>query len=112
MAGLIAQLFGGKRKANTDPHPGEGGYDMPRGPVGEGGFPGSTAAAPVVHTQTADGRRERQLSASAAQDQWKKLPTRKPSGLPRNRRARNKPQSNDRYTPSTTVNGVNPPSSE
>src|SRR6185437_480994 len=112
MAGLIAQLFGGKRKANTDPHPGEGGYAMPRGPVGEGGFPGSTAAAPVVHTQSADGRRERQLSASAAQDEWKTLPTRERSGLPRNPRARNKAQADDTYKPSTPVVGANAPGSE
>lgn len=44
MAGLIARLFGGaSRPPDPDPLPGEGGYAMPPGPYGEGGFPGSTS---------------------------------------------------------------------
>jgi len=102
MAGLIAALFGGKDRPDTNPHPGIGGYENPRGPVGEGGFPGSTIAAPPPHTQSPDGRRERQLLADEAQDQWKNLPARQRSGLPSNPRARNKRQANDTlrsYTP-------------
>lgn len=112
MAGLIAALFGGNRKANPNPEPGIGGYDLPRGPVGEGGFPGSTAGALPTHTQTQDGRKDRQLTASAAQDQWKTLPTRQRSGLPRNPRARDKAQSNDTYRPYTPVIGADAPGSE
>lgn len=45
MAGLIAALFGGrKRPPDPDPLPGVGGYRMPRGQTGAGGFPGSTAS--------------------------------------------------------------------
>lgn len=45
MAGLIAALFGGRtRPPNPDPLPGQGGYAMPAGPYGEGGFPGSTSS--------------------------------------------------------------------
>lgn len=112
MAGLIAALFGGKNRPDTDPQPGVGGYDLPRGPVGEGGFPGSTPAAPDTHEQTIDGRRERQLTPSANQDQWKRLPTRTRSGLPRNPRARNKAQADDTYKPSTPVVGANAPGSQ
>lgn len=44
MAGLIARLFGGKpRPPDPDPLPGQGGYAMPAGRYGEGGFPGSTS---------------------------------------------------------------------
>lgn len=44
MAGLIAALFGGRsRPPDPDPLPGVGGYRMPRGQTGAGGFPGSTA---------------------------------------------------------------------
>lgn len=44
MAGLIARLFGGRsRPPDPDPLPGAAGYRMPRGPVGEGGYPGSTS---------------------------------------------------------------------
>lgn len=44
MAGLIAALFGGKPKPpDPNPLPGVGGYSMPPGPYGEGGFPGSTS---------------------------------------------------------------------
>jgi hypothetical protein len=44
MAGLIAALFGGKRRTPTtgDPMPGLGGYTLPPGPTGQTGFPGST----------------------------------------------------------------------
>lgn len=45
MAGLIAALFGGKsRPPDPDPLPGQGGYDMPPGPYGGSGFPGSTSS--------------------------------------------------------------------
>jgi hypothetical protein len=44
MAGLIARLFGGRsRPPDPDPLPGVGGYRMPRGQTGAGGYPGSTA---------------------------------------------------------------------
>lgn len=44
MAGLIAALFGGRsRPPDPDPLPGVGGYRMPRGQTGAGGYPGSTA---------------------------------------------------------------------
>ena len=46
------------------PLPGMGGYDYPRGPYGATGFPGSTPAARQVHPQTADGRKDRQLTAT------------------------------------------------
>lgn len=43
MAGLIAALFGGRaRPPDPNPLPGVGGYRLPRGPVGAGGYPGST----------------------------------------------------------------------
>jgi len=45
VAGLIAALFGGRsRPPDPNPLPGIGGYRMPRGPVGQGGYPGSTNA--------------------------------------------------------------------
>lgn len=44
MAGLIAALFGGRsRPPDPDPLPGQGGYAMPPGRDGAGGFPGSTS---------------------------------------------------------------------
>lgn len=44
MAGLIARLFGGgSRPPDPNPLPGVGGYRMPVGRMGEGGFPGSTS---------------------------------------------------------------------
>lgn len=46
MAGLIAALFGGKQKQDSgpgEPLPGQGGYQLPPGPAGQTGFPGSTA---------------------------------------------------------------------
>ena len=46
------------------PLPGAGGYDYPRGPFGATGFPGSTPASPRTHTQTADGRHDRQLTTT------------------------------------------------
>lgn len=52
MAGLIAALFGGKAKPpDPNPLPGIGGYDMPPGPAGQTGYPGSTA-----QTRTFPGR--------------------------------------------------------
>lgn len=44
MAGLIAALFGGKRRPDDDPNAtaGIGGYSLPPGPAGQSGFPGST----------------------------------------------------------------------
>lgn len=55
MAGLIAALFGGRsRPPDPDPLPGVGGYRMPRGQTGAGGFPGSTAL-----TRTFGGRNPR-----------------------------------------------------
>lgn len=44
------------------PLPGLGGYDYPRGPYGATGFPGSTPAATPTHTQTVQGRKDRQLT--------------------------------------------------
>lgn len=51
------------------PHPGQGGYDYPRGPYGATGFPGSTPATlgRIRKSQGTEGRRDRQLSSSAAQ---------------------------------------------
>lgn len=111
MAGLMELLFG-KRTPDTDPLPGIGGYDSPRGPVGEGGFPGSTPAAPITHPQSTDGRRERQLTPEAAQDQWKELPTRQRSGQPRQPRARNKAQADDTLRSYTPIVGANAPGSQ
>lgn len=55
MAGLIRALFGGRsRPPDPDPLPGVGGYRMPRGQTGAGGFPGSTAL-----TRTFGGRNPR-----------------------------------------------------
>lgn len=92
MAGRIAPLQRSPRRSGI-PLPGVGGYDMPRGPYGEGGFPGSTPAAPATHPQSPDGQRgaRPQLSATANQQQWATLPTRTRSGLPRNPHARNQP---------------------
>jgi len=58
---LIARLFGGRsRPPDPDPLPGVGGYRMPRGPVGAGGFPGSTAL-----TRTFGGRNPRTVGLRA-----------------------------------------------
>lgn len=56
MAGLIAALFGGKPRpeTNTNPAPGIGGYAMGPGPAGQSGYPGSTGA-----TRTMRGRNAR-----------------------------------------------------
>lgn len=45
MSRLIAALFGGKSRqpVDTNPLPGIGGYQLPPGPAGQSGFPGSTA---------------------------------------------------------------------
>lgn len=112
MAGLIAALFGGKDSPETDPHPGTGGYDNPRGPTGEGGFPGSTPAAQPTHTQSSGGRRERQLTASEAQEEWSELPTRQRSGQPRQPRARNKRQADDTLRSYTPIIGGNAPGAQ
>lgn len=47
------------------PLPGVGGYDYPRGPFGQTGFPGSTPASVRTHPQTPDGRLDRQLTTTA-----------------------------------------------
>lgn len=62
-------LRGRPRRGAPLPRPGIGGYDYPRGPYGKTGFPGSTPASlgRIDHDQTAEGRRDRQLSASGAQ---------------------------------------------
>ena len=70
------------------PLPGVGGYDYPRGPFGATGFPGSTPAAKTTHTQTSDGRPDRQLTATANQAEWALLPPRRLDGSPRQPRAR------------------------
>lgn len=46
------------------PHPGEGGYDYPRGPYGATGFPGSTPASKgrLEHSQGPDGRKDPQFA--------------------------------------------------
>ena len=64
------------------PLPGVGGYDYPRGPFGATGFPGSTPAAGMTHTQGPGGRRERQLTVSANQAEWVALPPRRANGTP------------------------------
>jgi len=112
MAGLIAALFGGKSAPDTNPLPGIGGYDMPRGPYGEGGFPGSTPAAPPVHPQTAMGRRERQLTASQAQQEWGILPSRRVNGTPRQPYARNKAQADRTEVRSSPVLSAGVPGNE
>lgn len=61
MAGLIRALFGGRsRPPDPDPLPGVGGYRMPRGQTGAGGFPGSTAL-----TRTFGGRNPRNVGLRA-----------------------------------------------
>ena len=58
----------GSPRVQVLPHPGIGGYDYPRGPYGATGFPGSTPAAlergRTGHRQTAEGRRDRQLTTT------------------------------------------------
>lgn len=62
MAGLIAALFGGRsRPPDPNPLPGQGGYAMPPGPFGEGGFSGSTSA-----TRTFRGRSPRAVKLDKA----------------------------------------------
>lgn len=71
MAGKIAALFGGKPQRDPDPQAGEGGYTIPRGPYGATGMPGSTSAAPPVHSQTpGDGDKQELLTASGNQEEW------------------------------------------
>jgi hypothetical protein len=41
---FLSAVFGKPATADPDPHPGIGGYDTPRGPAGQTGLPGSTAA--------------------------------------------------------------------
>ena len=49
MAGLISALFGGRsRPPDPNPLPGIGGYRMPRGVVGEDGYPGSTSVTRTI----------------------------------------------------------------
>lgn len=62
MAGLIAALFGGRRRppVDTNPLPGIGGYRMPPGPAGQTGFPGSTST-----TRTYRGNNPRQAKLRA-----------------------------------------------
>ena len=61
MAGLIRALFGGRtRPPDPDPLPGVGGYRMPTGRTGAGGFPGSTAL-----TRTFGGRNPRTVGLRA-----------------------------------------------
>src|SRR5215472_391895 len=43
------------------PHPGEGGYDYPRGPFGATGFPGSTPASRRTKGEGPDGRKDPQF---------------------------------------------------
>ena len=112
MAGLIAALFGGHRSPDTNPHPGIGGYDMPRGPYGEGGFPGSTPAAVPVHPQSDEGTRQRPLSASQAQDEWTHLPSRRLNGTPRQPYARNKAQADDTERRSSPIIGAGVPGNQ
>lgn len=51
------------------PHPGEGGYDYPRGPFGATGYPGSTPATRAqTHGQGPGNRRDQQLNASQIRD--------------------------------------------
>jgi hypothetical protein len=96
MAGLIAALFGGKNKpVDTNPHPGIGGYTLPRGPYGEGGFPGSAPAAPPTHPQTAEGIPQRKLTATQAQNEWDNLPPRRLNGTPQQPYARDMAQADD-----------------
>src|SRR5215472_11112254 len=113
MAGLIAELFGGKRKPpDTDPNPGEGGYAYPRGPYGETGFPGSTPGTKQTHPQTDEGRRERQLDASEAQDAWTNPRFIRRNGSPRQPYARNKAQADDTLRSYTPVIGADAPGAE
>jgi len=62
MAGLIARLLGGKpqHRAGVDPVPGQGGYQLPPGPAGQTGFPGSTA-----QTRTFRGNNPRDVEVRA-----------------------------------------------
>src|SRR5258708_28650172 len=54
----------GKSPRAALPEPGIGGYDYPRGPYGQTGFPGSTPASSRTKSQGSDGRIDR-----APQDQ-------------------------------------------
>jgi hypothetical protein len=65
------------------PLPGIGGFDYPRGPFGETGFPGSTPASRRVHQQDGGGRKDRQLTVTGNHAEWVLLPTRRANGTPR-----------------------------
>jgi hypothetical protein len=67
------------------PMPGIGGYDYPRGPMGQTGFPGSTPASARTHAQTADGRKDRQLTTTAiwARDTGPEFTDTEPTEVPR-----------------------------
>lgn len=111
--GLLGALFGGhNRPPETNPLPGVGGYDMPRGPYGEGGFPGSTPAAPPVHPQTSEGIPQRKLTVSGAQQEWNTVPTRRKNGTPRQPKARNLRQALDTEKWSSPVLAQNVPGDE
>lgn len=112
MAGRIAPLFGGKKRPEDDPLPGIGGYDLPRGPYGEGGFPGSTSASPPTHTQTGDGSRQRSLTASQAQQEWRTLPSRRRNGTPRQPYARDPAQATRTVKRSSPVISAGVPGGE
>lgn len=64
------------------PLPGVGGYDYPRGPIGETGFPGSTPASARTKSQGSDGRLDRQQTVTANQATWAVLPPRRRDGTP------------------------------
>jgi hypothetical protein len=88
------------------PLPGVGGYDYPRGPFGATGFPGSTPAARTTHTQTADGRRDRQLTASGNQAEWALLPPRRADGTPRQPRARTGAETSSEHRMTPVIGGA------
>jgi hypothetical protein len=89
-AGFKRRTPRSKPPTMTDPEPGIGGYDYPRGPFGATGFPGSTPASPRTKTeQRPDGARGlRQLDPEANQAEWAMLPTRRVNGTPRQPYAR------------------------
>jgi hypothetical protein len=83
-----------------------GGYDYPRGPYGATGYPGSTPAAAVTHTQTSGGRRDRQLTASGNQAEWAVLPPRRPDGSPRQPRARTGEETSSEHRMTPIIGGA------
>jgi hypothetical protein len=60
--------------SETNPLPGQGGYEGGTGPTNEQGFPGSGPAAPWLHGQTPGDVPHQQETVTANQFQWDNIP--------------------------------------